>query len=223
MKGVVDSLDNYAYEVHQYFDSNSSGTSSTCESATVGADRLKTFTGWLRSNNKKGFLGEFGIANNETCLRALDNMLSYIQDNGDVWLGWTYWAVGPWWGNYMFSVEPQGDIDRPQMAVLEKYSGESPTSASQTSLQGGHVQLLFPNPVTSSSHITFSIPETSRVELYVLNAVGSRIACLIDDLYGPGSHQVIWNADARLNPGVYFLFLKAGTSYAPTVKKMVIL
>jgi endoglucanase len=223
MKGLVDSLNNYAYEVHQYFDSNSSGTSSTCISPTVGADRLKTFTGWLRSNNKKGFLGEFGIAGNETCYKALDNMLSYIHENQDVWLGWTYWAAGPWWGDYMFSVEPQGGTDRPQMAVLEKYTGEISTSASLTPLQPGHVQLLFPNPLTSSSHISFYIPETSRVELYVLNAAGGKIACIVDDIRSAGNHQVLWNADARCIPGVYFLFLKAGTTHTPIVKKMVIL
>jgi endoglucanase len=223
MKGVVDSLDNYAYEVHQYFDSNSSGTSSSCVSATVGADRLKTFTGWLRSNNRKGFLGEFGIAANETCLQALDNMLSYIHENGDVWLGWTYWAAGPWWGDYMFSIEPQGGTDRLQMAVLEKYSKQSPTSAIRNTLQPGHVQLLFPNPLTSSSRITFSIPEASRVELYVLNAEGGRVACLMNEARSAGRHDVVWNADNSIIPGIYFLYLKAGNRNMPVVKKMVVL
>ena len=30
----------------------------------------------------------------------------------------TYWAGGPWWGDYMFSIEPQNGIDKPQMAIL---------------------------------------------------------------------------------------------------------
>jgi len=32
--------------------------------------------------------------------------LSYMASNSDVWVGWTWWAAGPWWGSYMFSVEP---------------------------------------------------------------------------------------------------------------------
>jgi endoglucanase len=223
MKDVVDSLNNYAYEVHQYFDSNSSGTSSTCVSATVGADRLKTFTGWLRANKKKGFLGEFGIAHNETCMNALDKMLAYIHENGDVWLGWTYWAAGPWWGNYMFSVEPQGGIDKPQMAILQKYTNDSSTSAIMSPVQQGHVQLLFPNPLTSSSRISFMIPQASRVELYILNAEGGRVACLVDEAYSAGKHDLVWNADNKIVPGVYFLYLKTGVSYTPVVKKMVVL
>jgi endoglucanase len=222
MKGVVDSLDNYAYDVHQYFDNNSSGTSSTCVSATVGADRLKTFTTWLRVNNKKGFLGEFGIANNEMCLDALDNMLAYIHDNRDVWYGWTYWAAGPWWGDYMFSVEPQGGNDKPQMAVLEKYAGDLSTSAFMHPVQQELVQLFFPNPVTSSSNISFFIPETSRVELYVLNNAGNRIACLVNDKRDAGNYNISWNADKRMIPGIYFLYLKTASTYAPVVKKMVV-
>lgn len=222
MKGVVDSLNNYAYEVHQYFDSNSSGTSSTCVSSTAGSDRLKTFTSWLHANNKKGFLGEFGIANNNTCIDALDKMLAYIHENKDVWHGWTYWAAGPWWGDYMFSVEPQGGIDRPQMTVLEKYAGDFSTSAISHPVQQESVQLFFPNPLTSSSGISFFIPETSRVELYVLSASGGRVACLLNEIRAAGYHDMQWNLNNRLIPGIYFLLLKTGNTYPPVVKKTII-
>jgi endoglucanase len=48
----------------------------------------------LKRNNKKGFLGEFGGANNPTCEAAIYDMLNYMQANRDVWLGWTWWAAG---------------------------------------------------------------------------------------------------------------------------------
>ena len=41
-----------------------------------------------------------------------------MSKNSDVWLGWSYWAGGPWVGNYMFSVEPANNVDKPQMQVL---------------------------------------------------------------------------------------------------------
>jgi endoglucanase len=106
MINVVDSANNCAYEVHQYLDSDSSGTHTTCVSATIGSERIMSFMTWLASNNKKGFLGEFGAgatadtqAQDQTCATALDSMLSLIESRPDLWLGWSYWAGGPWWKN----------------------------------------------------------------------------------------------------------------------------
>ena len=121
MVGVVDPMDNFAFEMHQYLDSNSSGTEDACASATIGAERMQEATAWLGQNGYKAFLGEFGGGRNATCYDAMDNLLTYLETNDDVWLGWTYWAAGPWWGDYMFSIEPEGGQDRPQMDVLEPH------------------------------------------------------------------------------------------------------
>ena len=51
-------------EMHQYLDSDSSGTSATCVSSTIGAERLANATTWLKQNNLKGFLGEMGAGSN---------------------------------------------------------------------------------------------------------------------------------------------------------------
>ena len=118
MKKIVDSENNYAFEVHQYLDSDSSGTSDQCVSEDIGAQRLVEFTKWLHENNQRGFLGEFAGGRNDTCLKGLDKMLDYIDDNKDVWLGWTYWAAGPWWGDDIFTVEPKYGNNRPQMEIL---------------------------------------------------------------------------------------------------------
>ncbi|HYG35882.1 MAG TPA: glycoside hydrolase family 5 protein [Clostridia bacterium] len=122
MLSITDPANNFAFEVHQYLDSDSSGTSSQCVNTTIGADRLKKFTQWCRTNDRRGFLGEFGCSTNAPCLQSLENMLAYIDANLDVWEGWTYWAAGPWWGEYMYTVEPKsGSIDRAQMSVLENH------------------------------------------------------------------------------------------------------
>jgi endoglucanase len=47
-------------------------------------------------------------------------MVAYLENNGDVWRGWTYWAAGPWWGDSN-SLEPQNGRDKPQMDILERY------------------------------------------------------------------------------------------------------
>lgn len=121
MLGIYDSASNFVYELHTYLDWDISGTSDACVSQTIGAERLRDFTSWLRQNNQRGFLGEFGSGRNDTCFAALDNMLSYVDNNLDVWLGWAYWAAGPLWGNYILSLEPVNGKDRPQMASLSKH------------------------------------------------------------------------------------------------------
>jgi endoglucanase len=118
MLNIDDPANNYAYEVHQYLDSDSSGTSATCVSATIGSERVQGFTTWLKSHGKKGFLGEFGAGSNTTCLSAIDDLLNHLAANTDVWLGFTYWAAGPWWGSYFMSLEPQSGADAPQMAPV---------------------------------------------------------------------------------------------------------
>jgi endoglucanase len=224
MLNVVDSLDNYAYDVHQYLDSNSSGTSSTCVSVNTGADRLKTFTGWLRTHGKRGFLGEFGVGANETCMEALDKMLNYIDDNKDVWLGWTWWAAGPWWGEYMFTVEPKNGQDRPQMAILEKYANLT-TGLNHLPDRQSQIKLLqnYPNPFSVSTVIEFYIPESSFVELNVYSMYGQKIACLVNDRLTGGNHKVLWNVGNEIRKtaagGVYFYRLRYGNSES-MVKKM---
>ncbi|GAB2895140.1 glycoside hydrolase family 5 protein [Uliginosibacterium flavum] len=125
MLSIADSGNNYAFEVHQYLDGDSSGTSSTCVSTTIGAERMLAFTAWLKANNKKGFLGELAGANNSTCQAALIGQLQHLKDNSSVWLGWTWWAAGPspWWNNYMFDLEPTNNYttDRPQMSWLTPF------------------------------------------------------------------------------------------------------
>ena len=119
--GVKDPLKNYAFDVHQYLDSDSSGTHRSVVSENIGVDRIKAITAWAKATGNELFMGEFGVASDSTSLKGLDNMLSYMDKNSDVWIGATYWAGGPWWGDYMYAIEPKNGVDRPQMAILRKY------------------------------------------------------------------------------------------------------
>ncbi|KAF4342485.1 cellulase precursor [Fusarium beomiforme] len=106
MKALTDPLDKIVYEMHQYLDSDSSGTSPNCVSTTIGVERLKAATQWLRTNKKVGMIGEFAGGPNDTCKTAVKGMLDYLLQNSDVWKGVTWWAAGPWWADYMYSFEP---------------------------------------------------------------------------------------------------------------------
>lgn len=124
LAGFADPADNFIYEVHQYLDADSSGTSTECVSPEVAQRRLHEVTAWLRKEGRQALLGEFGAAPNEGCLEALSAMLDYIENSDDAWKGWAYWAGGSWWGDYPFSIQPKDGQHRPQMLVLRRYLQE---------------------------------------------------------------------------------------------------
>jgi endoglucanase len=106
MIGLIDPSDKIVYEMHQYLDSDGSGTSDTCLSSTIGAERIAAATAWLKANNKKGVLGEFAGGANSVCETAVTGLLDALEAASDVWMGALWWGGGPWWGNYIFSMEP---------------------------------------------------------------------------------------------------------------------
>ncbi|PVF96644.1 putative cellulase precursor [Serendipita vermifera] len=108
-KTLTDPLNNIAFEMHQYLDSDGSGTSETCVSSTIGQERLQAATEWLKANNFKGFLGEIGGGSNDACIAAVKGALCYLQQSG-VWIGALWWAAGPWWGDYFQSIEPPSGV-----------------------------------------------------------------------------------------------------------------
>lgn len=80
-------------------------------------------TEWLRANNKYGLLGEYAGAVNSVCESAIKDMLSYVDVNDDVWTGALWWAAGPWWASYMFSVEPRdGPAYSTYVPIVQEYS-----------------------------------------------------------------------------------------------------
>lgn len=103
---LKDPQDKLIYQMHQYLDTDGSGTHEECVSATIFSERLQAATKWLKDNKKQGVIGEFAGGNNAQCIMALKDGLKYLGDNSDVWWGAMWWAAGPWWGTYMYSMEP---------------------------------------------------------------------------------------------------------------------
>ncbi|TDZ16374.1 Endoglucanase gh5-1 [Colletotrichum orbiculare MAFF 240422] len=110
MKALTDPLNKIVYEMHQYLDSDSSGTSEACVSTTIGVERVQAATAWLRQNGKIGILGEFAGGPNPQCQTAVKGLLDYLKANSDVWTGALWWSAGPWWGSYMYSFEPPSGV-----------------------------------------------------------------------------------------------------------------
>ncbi len=79
--GVQDPAHNFAFEVHQYLDSDGSGTHPGAVSATIGVERLTAITQWAEATGNHLFLGEVGVTTDQTSLTALDGMLTYMQQH----------------------------------------------------------------------------------------------------------------------------------------------
>jgi endoglucanase len=145
---IADPAANFAYEAHQYFDRDTSGTYALSYDqelavnpnlATSGATRVTPFLNWLKSNNVRGYLGEYGIPDSDARWRTvLDNFLVAIDAAG---LDGTYWAAGEWWGNYPLSVQPANNFasDRPQLAVLSGHLTPGSMTTVSAASAGGFV------------------------------------------------------------------------------------
>jgi Secretion system C-terminal sorting domain len=65
----------------------------------------------------------------------------------------------------------------------------------------------YPNPFNPSTTISFSLPESERVVLRIVNILGETVKVLANEEFPAGKHQVIFNAD-RLASGMYIVLLE---------------
>lgn len=122
MGALTDPNDKIIYQMHQYLDKDGSGTSADCVSSTIGAERIKDATAWLKTNKKLGMIGEFAGGANTQCQTAVKGMLDVMKQNTDVWTGALWWAAGPWWADYIYSIEPtSGKSWTSYMDILQSY------------------------------------------------------------------------------------------------------
>jgi endoglucanase len=117
-KAIRDPANRYMIEVHQYADANFSGTGTTCVDPAVLSKAMAGMTQWAHATGQHLLLGEFGVPANAPCLQALTAIVDGTKDRA-AWGGWTYWAAGKWLGTYPFNLQPDGGVDKPQMAILK--------------------------------------------------------------------------------------------------------
>lgn len=99
------STEDLIFDVHQYLDSDNSGTSATC--ATNNVDSFEVLGAWLRTNSRKAMLTETGGGSSDsTCLTDVCQELAELNKYSDVFLGWTGWAAGMFDTSYVLSETP---------------------------------------------------------------------------------------------------------------------
>lgn len=118
-----DPKNNLVYEAHLYLDKDYSGTyanRSAVYDAMTGVNRAKPFVEWLKKNRLRGFIGEHGAPDfSPSAIVATDNLLNYLNQNC---IPSTYWAAGPWWGEYALSLDVKSGSPRPQLPILQKHA-----------------------------------------------------------------------------------------------------
>lgn len=118
-----DPKNNLVYEAHMYIDKDFSGNyfdKNEQFDPMIGVNRVKPFVDWLKQNKLRGYIGEHGIPDfSPSALVATDNLMSYLRQNC---IPSTYWAAGPWWGEYALSLDVTSGKHRPQLPVLQKHA-----------------------------------------------------------------------------------------------------
>lgn len=127
-KAGINDLSKILINVHQYLDSDFSGTKNECQQdmTTTGPEgfNLLAFTDYLEQNQLKAIVTEFGAGTHaESCTPALAFFMDYLKDHSAQgkntgFMGWTIWSVGHGWGGYNLRVT----ADSYQEKILEQYS-----------------------------------------------------------------------------------------------------
>ncbi|MGA1465454.1 MAG: T9SS type A sorting domain-containing protein [Balneolaceae bacterium] len=77
----------------------------------------------------------------------------------------------------------------------------------------------YPNPFNPSTSISFSLPQSGRVQLEVYDITGRFITRLVDGMMGVGTHTVQFSGE-NIPSGVYIYTLK--TEGYTSVRKMML-
>ncbi len=123
-KQLHDPLKRTVIEVHQYTDSNYSGTHSSstgagCRSADEFNSQFERIHTWSEQYQQQLFLGEFGVPATPECLQTLTRFLELMR--AEKWRGWSYWAAGSWWGNYPLALSGAQQTESLQWPILKRF------------------------------------------------------------------------------------------------------
>jgi len=138
LTGITDSAKNFVFEVHQYLDSDNSGTHAQCVSQTIGRTQLANFYSWCKSHGYKAILGEFGGQDPTTCQPAVTDLFNYLTSSNDVFVGWVWWVAGQAYITYglqsstLYLIENGGANAGTIMSWISPYLSASSTWSQET-------------------------------------------------------------------------------------------
>jgi aryl-phospho-beta-D-glucosidase BglC (GH1 family) len=219
---LVDPSNKLIFQAHTYFDKDKSGLYELgsydleVTSPTEHINRLTPYVNWLKENNQKGILGEFGVPRYDArWLDLLDEVLAYLKANQ---VTATYWVAGGWSSGDKVSVQPLENytVERAQMRILEKYfSNFSNNSVAIDAVKSLHPVNIstYPNPVIDK----VSVESKQKINaIRILDITGKTVK----DVQGTGNNMEI---DLQnINRGIYILqvLFENGSSTSQKLIKM---
>ena len=160
-------------------------------------------------------------AYNDTMLHPIRNVFMLV-DGGTHWQvinDATFDSIGGY--AYVLAVDSSGYVYAAADSIL--YRTASPlTGVSEIADQIPLTTLLeqnYPNPFSSQTEISFSLPESEYASLKIYNTLGQCVATPVNGQLFAGRHSVSWDANA-LPSGVYFYQLQ--TPFHSFMKEMMI-
>ncbi|HWR51129.1 MAG TPA: cellulase family glycosylhydrolase [Bryobacteraceae bacterium] len=206
---IVDPADNFAYEAHQYFDRDESGgytkplwyngtsyeyqASQIANLPEIGVKRVSGFLEWCRNNGVKGYLGEYGVPNDDPrWMSVLDRFMVALDEAK---MDATYWAAGEWWNDYKLSVQPRNGEDRVQLSWLQAHSG----AAVMTTVSAAAGAIASVAPDSLASGYGFNLFEGADVRVDVKDATG---AILPAEVFYASPLQINFLVPAGLTTGI---------------------
>ncbi|WNH07947.1 T9SS type A sorting domain-containing protein [Thalassobellus suaedae] len=81
------------------------------------------------------------------------------------------------------------------------------------------VTKIYPNPISSSSQLTYQLEEPGKVSITIINILGKEVANIFDGFKNTGFHKLEINSN-HLNSGLFFLAINSGNK--TSVQKIVV-
>ena len=219
---LVDPADNLIFQAHCYFDLDKSGLykygdyDKEVRSSNQHISRLKPYVDWLKTNNKRGILGEFGVPRNDVrWLIMLDEVLAYLKENG---VSGTYWVAGTGYDNDHVSVQPKNlnkdnvtsYFEPAQMRILQEYFPVSEETDIQSVNGKDNVISIYPNPVLNNINIS---SEFGIERIQIFNMSGN----LVKESVLGGVNQTNVNVE-NLTSGIYMVHVLCSNGNVETQK-----
>lgn len=130
---IVDPANRLVYEAHAYFDDTSGTYKKTYDeygaTPTRGVEQIQPFLTWLKQKNVRGFVGEFGVPQDDPrWITVLDNFIKALVANNVPGAYWQYTYRTPagvnWWPNphEVMAVTPSQGWGMPQLEILRRHA-----------------------------------------------------------------------------------------------------
>lgn len=113
------------------------------------------------------------------------------------------------------------EVLRAGQPLVINNSGITSLKVSSSDLTTSNFELAqnYPNPFNPSTTIKFAVPQTSNIRLSIFNALGEKVAELVNGTLEAGTYNVTWDA-SKVSSGIYFYELQ-GDKFS-SIKKMML-